>query len=129
MTFLDRIDELMEIADINKNQLAQMTGIPVSTIYGWYKKGYDNITLPTLRKLANFFNCSMEYLANGESSEPKELSKAALDFARKYEALDEWGKRAVDAIMDIETRRCQQDIEALLDEAEEAETRRRKITG
>ena len=121
MTFLDRIDKLMEIADINKNQLAQMTGIPVSTIYGWYKKGYDNITLPTLRKLANFFNCSMEYLANGESSEPKELSAAALNIARKYDSLDEWGKRAVDAIMEVESQRnSRRSIEDILDEAEQA---------
>lgn len=93
MNFLDRIDNLMEQKGINKNQLAQMTGIPVSTIYGWYKKGYDNITLPTIRKLSSFFGCSMEYLANGENEERKSLSLEAQRMGRDFDDFSEEKKR------------------------------------
>lgn len=67
MTFIDRLDMLLKEHDLNKNQLAAQTGIPVSTIYGWYKKGYEGITLPTITKLAEYFNCTIEYLVNGET--------------------------------------------------------------
>jgi transcriptional regulator with XRE-family HTH domain len=93
MNFIDRIDNLMEQKGINKNQLAQMTGIPVSTIYGWYKKGYDNITLPTIRKLSSFFGCSMEYLANGENTERKSLSFEAQRIGRDFDNFSEEKKR------------------------------------
>lgn len=93
MNFLVRIDNLMKQKGINKNQLAQMTGIPVSTVYGWYKKGYDNITLPTLRKLSSFFGCSMEYLANGENEERKSLSLEAQRMGRDFDSFPEEKKR------------------------------------
>lgn len=93
MNFLDRIDALMEQKGINKNQLAQMTGIPVSTVYGWYKKGFDNITLPTIRKLSVFFGCSMEYLANGEKEEHNALSLEAQRMGRDFDSFPEEKKR------------------------------------
>ena len=99
MNFLHRIDDLMEQKGINKNQLAQMTGIPVSTIYGWYKKGYDNITLPTIRKLSEFFGCSMEYLANGEVKRPATLSLEAQRLARDFDSLSEEKKRLARGFM------------------------------
>lgn len=65
MTFIDRLNNLMKERKLNKNQLASQTGIPVSTVYGWYKKGYEGITLPTITKLADFFGCTIEFLVNG----------------------------------------------------------------
>ena len=104
MNFLDRIDMLMEQKCINKNQLANLTGIPVSTIYGWYKKGYGSITLPTLLKLSEFFCCTMEFLVNGdiEASSP---SLAALDVAHNFDRLDDHGKQVISAIMELELKR------------------------
>ena len=122
MNFLDRIDNLMEQKGINKNQLAQMTGIPVSTIYGWYKKGYDNITLPTFRKLSRFFGCSMEYLANGESDERKTLSLEAQRIGRKFDSFSEEKKRLLRGfIVLLEEADKAASMEAMLDAADEAE--------
>lgn len=122
MNFLDRIDNLMEQKGINKNQLAQMTGIPVSTIYGWYKKGYDNITLPTFRKLSGFFGCSMEYLANGESDERKTLSLEAQRIGHKFDSFSEEKKRLLRGfIVLLEEADKAASMEAMLDAADEAE--------
>ncbi|MEL7655885.1 MAG: helix-turn-helix transcriptional regulator [Bacillota bacterium] len=66
MSFLDKLDDLMRNKGINKNQLSQQTGIPYSTIDSFYKKGYDNVKLSTLRKLATFFGCSLDYLADDD---------------------------------------------------------------
>lgn len=66
---LERMEQLMEQKSVNKRQLALKIGIPPTTVYGWWDKGFENMTLPNLGRLASFFECSMEYLANGEVSE------------------------------------------------------------
>lgn len=103
MNFLDRIDMLLASRNLNRNQLAALTGIPVSTVYGWYKKGYSNITLPTLRKLSEFFGCSMEYLVNGSSNIEKSLTPAALEVARHYDALSETSQKLISAFVLFES--------------------------
>ena len=60
--FLEILERLMKERNINKNVLANESGIPYTTIDGWWKKGYDNIRLTTLKKLAAYFNVSLDYL-------------------------------------------------------------------
>lgn len=105
MNFLERVDMLLNERGINKNQLSALTGIPVSTVYGWYKKGYGSITLPTLLKLSEFFNCSMEYLVNGNSAVSDQPSSAALDLARKFDRLDAHSQKVITALVDLELKR------------------------
>lgn len=105
MNFLERVDMLLNERGINKNQLSALTGIPVSTVYGWYKKGYGSITLPTLLKLSEFFNCSMEYLVNGNSAVSDQPSSAALDLARKFDLLDAHSQKVITTLVDLELKR------------------------
>lgn len=79
MDFLERLDSLMESRGLNKRQLSIQTKIPVSTIYGWYKKGYENITLPNLKALADYFGVTMEYLANGEGESSNTLRSEEME--------------------------------------------------
>ena len=62
MTFLEKLDILMEEQGINKNILSKESGIPYTTLDGFYKKGYDNAKLPTIKKLARYFNVTIDYL-------------------------------------------------------------------
>lgn len=64
MSFLIKLDNLMKDKNINKSQLSKESGIPYTTIDGFYKKGTENIKLSTLKKLASYFNCSLDYLAD-----------------------------------------------------------------
>jgi len=64
MNMLEKLDYLMSERGINKSQLAAQTGIPKTTVYGWYTKGYEGIRRPTLQSLAIFFGVTMEYLTN-----------------------------------------------------------------
>ena len=64
--FLKKLDALMEAKGINKNVLAKESGIPYTTIDGFYKKGYDNIKLSTLNKLCAYFGVSLDYLIKSE---------------------------------------------------------------
>ena len=66
MSFLMKLDNLMQDRNINKNQLSKESGVPYTTIDGFYKKGTDNIKLSTLKKLAAYFECSLDYLADDD---------------------------------------------------------------
>lgn len=63
-TLIEKLDYLMQSENVNKVQLAKESAIPYTTIDGFYKRGTDNIKLSTLKKLANYFRCSMDYLTN-----------------------------------------------------------------
>ena len=54
----DKLLELMEEKGINKSELSKGADIPYTTIDGLFKKNSENIKLPTLKKLAAYFNCS-----------------------------------------------------------------------
>lgn len=66
--FLENLDLLMKSKGYNKNTLAKESGIPYTTIVGFYTKGTDNLKLSTLRKLSDFFNVSLDYLINGDNT-------------------------------------------------------------
>ncbi len=65
MTFNEKIDLFMEENDIpNLKQFAILAGIPYTTLRDFYeKKSADNSRLSTIRKLSQYMNCTMDYLA------------------------------------------------------------------
>lgn len=71
--FLITLERLMSERGLNKNTLSKQSGIPYTTIDGFYKKGYDNIKLSTLRQLADFFDVSLDYLITGNIEDQKEI--------------------------------------------------------
>lgn len=66
--FLETLNSLMESNGLNKNTLSKYSGIPYTTIVGFYTKGTDNVKLSTLRKLADYFNVSLDFLINGQDA-------------------------------------------------------------
>lgn len=77
MSFLDKLDYLMREKNINKSQLSKESGVPYTTIDGFYKKGTENIKLSTLKKLASYFDCSLDYLADDNVDEDEPLMTIA----------------------------------------------------
>lgn len=65
--FLETLTTLMNNRGLSKAQLAKDSGIPYTTIDGFYKKGCENIKLSTLQKLANYFDVTLDYLINGNN--------------------------------------------------------------
>ncbi len=68
MGLTDKLDALMKERNINKAELARESGVPYTTIDGFYKKGSENAKLSTLKKLCAYFNCSLDYLADDNVS-------------------------------------------------------------
>lgn len=79
MSFTEKLDALIEEKGINKSILSKESGIPYTTIAGFYTKGTDNIKLSTLRKLSSYFECSIDYLADDEAAMQTETIAAHKD--------------------------------------------------
>lgn len=95
MTFTDKLDKLMQERNINKSVLSKESGIPYTTIDGFYKKGADNIKLSTLKGLASYFQCSLDYLVD-DSNDESSMTLAAHFDGEEYtpDELDEIKKFA-----------------------------------
>lgn len=86
MDFLQKLDYLMKKNNLNKSSLSKACDIPYTTIDGWYKKGYEGLKLPTVRKLANYFGTGLDYWADDTILEPNQTRN---DFAIKANVPEE----------------------------------------
>lgn len=67
MKMIDKVQKLMKERGIKNNrQLSIKSGIPYSTIDGFYRKGTDSVRRPTLIKLAQTLDCSLDYLVDDD---------------------------------------------------------------
>lgn len=101
MDFLEKLNQLMAQNKIKISELSRQSGIPYTTIDGFYKKGYQNIKLSTLKQLSDFFHVSLDYLARDELENPV-LDEGEEALLMKYRMLDEFGKRKVDSVAESE---------------------------
>lgn len=95
--FLEVLTQLMQNKGLNKSDLAKESGIPYTTIDGFYKKGCDNVKLSTLQKLSKYFNVSLDYLINGDEIELTEREKAVIRAYRNFPEM----QAAVDRLLGI----------------------------
>jgi transcriptional regulator with XRE-family HTH domain len=66
VNMLEKIKLMMEERGLSAADVSKGTGLPYTTFDGLFKKGFENARYPTVRKLATFFDVSMEYLINEE---------------------------------------------------------------
>lgn len=100
--FLETLDNLMKKRGLNKNSFSKESGIAYTTIDGFYKKGYDNVKLSTLRQVANFFHVSLDYLVDGEDSQPVNKDMDENRILNAYRKLNSIGKKAaLDRVNDL----------------------------
>lgn len=65
MDFLQNVERLMRVYNINRSELARACGLSASTVNSWWNRSCENVSLQTLIKLAKYFNCTIEELVNG----------------------------------------------------------------
>lgn len=112
MDFLEKLNYLMQEKEINKNVLSKESGVPYTTIDGFYKKGYQNAKLSTIKKLAEYFNTTLDYLMRDEivdknygKYEDFKIDYNEIDLIKNYRTLDNYGKKMIDTVMGLELHR------------------------
>lgn len=69
MTLTDKLDLLLKENGLNRKEFSRQSGIPYMTIVNFYEKGTENVKLSTLKKIAKFFDVSLDYIADDSVSE------------------------------------------------------------
>lgn len=92
MTFLEKLDLLMSELNLNKMRLSQLSGVPYTTIDGFYKKGYENAKISTIRKLAKALDVSLDYLIEDEGAQKKSTPPEDEVLLSMFHKLNEEGK-------------------------------------
>lgn len=113
MNFLQKLDFMMEKYSLNKRTLSQNSGIPYTTIDGWYKKGYEGMKVSTLRILSDYFNTVVNFWVTDEITDPNAwkvdgfvVTSSEMEHVQKYRLLDQNWKKAVDSILDTGYEAC-----------------------
>ena len=100
MIFTKKLDFLMRERRITRGKLARETGIPYTTVVGFYDKGYENIKLSNLKKLASYFSVPIEFLSD-DAVEPYDIGIAAVaELINKYNALTKKGRALIAGVID-----------------------------
>ena len=115
--FLKNLEKLMEENKINKSILSRGSGIPYTTIVGFWERGVDNIKLSTLVKLSEYFNVTLDYLLKGTKKalpeEQDELSNEERYIIKSYRDLNETGKEYILQTIEILSQTHKKDINTI----------------
>lgn len=100
MSVTDHLDNYMRIHKCKMADIARLSGIPYTTLKGFYDKGDDNVKLSTLKKLRTLLNCTLDELAGVQSSDSAFTYEEKL-LLSKFRNLDDAAKKAV--LLSIDT--------------------------
>jgi transcriptional regulator with XRE-family HTH domain len=120
MDFAQRIRELRKKKGMTQTELAKSLGKTLGTISTW-ETGKRKPEFETMDALCDYFDVNLGYLI-GSSDDPtlykptqEELNELGLsevedelsEHAANYCRLDDWGRLAVQAVINAEYKRCQ----------------------
>ena len=113
------LQELREKAHKTREEVGDLLGKSAKTVGHW-ETGYASPDANTLFLLCTIYGADLNEAFGFKSSRPK-TSKAALQLARDYDALDAWGRKALRALADAEMARCEDESQFLAETAPEPE--------
>ncbi|MBD5101019.1 MAG: helix-turn-helix transcriptional regulator [Clostridiales bacterium] len=97
--FVEIFNELLEERNLNRKQFAEQSGIPYTTVIGWTKLN----RLPdytALIKIADFFQCSIDYLVGRQDNYEvdysfPEVSNSEQTLIKNFRKLDSENKELI----------------------------------
>ncbi len=104
----DKIRERRLELGMTQSQVAEITGIKKNTISNYE----NNVSAPNennIFKLMEVLKCDANYLFEWDKVENIKLTINEKIIIKKYNTLDEYGKKAVDDLLDNEYERCQEE--------------------
>ena len=87
MDFLQKLDKLKAERNMKNAEFARLCDIPYTTLDGFYKKGFENAKVSTLRKIAKACDVTLDYLVIDEVKE--EYSYTEKNLVRSWRAADD----------------------------------------
>ena len=99
-----KLREIRKQQGMTMKQLGERVGVTESAI-GLYENGQRKPDYEMLLKLAEVLDSSVPELTGTEDAYGVRI-KSRLD--KMYDSLDDYGKRAVDSVLDVEYRRCRE---------------------
>ncbi len=85
MDFIEKLEALMKSKGIdNLNELSLQSKIPYTTLKGFYTRGTEKIQRTTLNKLADFFECTLDYLACDDVLDPSKHFAPGEEYKELY---------------------------------------------
>lgn len=100
-----KLKNLIDYREMNVNQVAKNTNISPQTIYGIIKRDNTKVDIDILQALADYLDVRLDYFSTGS------MDKASIDESEvvaKYNQLDDFGKKAVQLIVDAELDRTKE---------------------
>ena len=113
MAFQDRLKERREYLNMSRAELAKQLNVTASAV-GNYETGVSFPREDILYKIFDVLNVEPNYLWQDETknlSVKFSISYPELNHIKKYRTLDEYGKKAVDAVLNIENERNESEPE------------------
>ena len=123
MNFKEKVDFFMKQNSIdNLKHLALKSDIPYTTLRDCYEKdNADNSRMSTIRKLASYMNCTVDYLAYDELESPQltiinPKNKATIDgidkiLFSKAKMLNDEEKRTIISVIDAIHKDVDKDLD------------------
>ena len=102
MGYYQRLRDLKEDADLTQKQVADLIGVSTNH-YGKYERGETDLPMEKAIILANFYNCSLDYLAgrtmhrHGRAN--PDLTQEELLLIERYRLLNERSRGRHDILM------------------------------
>lgn len=103
--------ELREQKGLPQSKIAEILGVSPAA-YSTYEMGTRDVSSDKVVTLAKFYGVTTDYLYGIEDRSQSEISFEELKYIKKYRTLDEYGKQAVDSILNIEYNRCTKPVDA-----------------
>lgn len=106
MSLNDRIKQARLNAGLTQEQLGERIGVAKTTVAGYEKNREPDAA--TLGALMDALKVDANFLFQDEMRELEtdDLTVPEIKHIKKYRTLDEYGKAAVDSILNIEHKRC-----------------------
>lgn len=113
----DIINIIKKEKGLTNAQIAQMSGITLSTLDKITSGVNTNPKLDTLQAICSVLGCTLNDFM--DSPVKSDLSLEEKNHIKKYRSLDPYGKEAVDSVLDIEHKRCTEQTKSKIDIAAE----------
>lgn len=128
--WIDRLKEMKKNSGMTTNEISQQSGIPEPTLEKLFAGATKEPKLETMKQLVHFLGYSLDDLYQENSKllrmdfgakKAPLYSSEAMRLAKDYDQLDQWGRKAVREVADVELDRMADENRFLEDAAEPAE--------